>query len=357
MTVRITHIDFMPLNADLVRPFTIATGRLERVTNVAVRVQLNGGAQGWAECPVLPPVTPMTQAQVLGLMGRVRDLLVGAAGKDWRELCAVTQVALVERATVLAALQMAICDAYARDLGQPLLTLFGGRGHRLDTDITIPICPADEAQHLAGGYQRQGFEAIKTKIGCDLDADLRRIEAIRQGFPGCALILDANEGFTADQALSLLDRLEVQGLAPVLFEQPVARDDWAGLARVVRSTNVPIAADESCRSPADARRIVDEGLADVINIKLAKVGVLGALEIIDLARAHGLGLMIGAMVETRLGCGGAAHLVAGAGGFDFIDLDTALLMARDPIVGGYALDGPRISLDRNSHGHGMRLQT
>lgn len=108
-------------------------------------------------------------------------------------------------------------------------------------------------------------------------------------------------------------------LTPILFEQPVHRDDWEGLGHVTNIAKskykVSVAADESCRSLADVRRIAEGNLADVINIKLAKVGVVGALEIIEVARASGLDLMIGGMVETRLAMGFAGHLAAGLGCF------------------------------------------
>lgn len=105
------------------------------------------------------------------------------------------------------------------------------------------------------------------------------------------------------------------GVVPILFEQPVHRDDWEGLNHVSHVAKdrygVSVAADESCRSLHDAQRIIQGNLAHVINIKLAKLGVLGALEIIDVARKAGLALMIGGMVETRLAMGFAGHLAAG----------------------------------------------
>lgn len=105
----------------------------------------------------------------------------------------------------------------------------------------------------------------------------------------------------------------------MLLEQPVHRDDWEGLgfvSRVARDKyGVSVAADESCRSVADVEKIIEGNLADVINIKLAKVGVVGALEIIEIAKASGLKLMIGGMVETRLAMGFAGHLAAGLGCF------------------------------------------
>jgi L-alanine-DL-glutamate epimerase-like enolase superfamily enzyme len=109
------------------------------------------------------------------------------------------------------------------------------------------------------------------------------------------------------------------GLSPILFEQPVHRDDWDGLGYVSKIARerygISVAADESSRSLIDVYRIVEGNIVDVINIKLAKVGVIGALDIVEKARAAGLDLMIGGMVETRLAMGFAGHLAAGLGCF------------------------------------------
>ena len=109
------------------------------------------------------------------------------------------------------------------------------------------------------------------------------------------------------------------GISPVLFEQPVREDDWNGLAEVSRVARerygVHVGADESCQTLFDIQRIVEEDIVDVINIKLAKFGVLGTLRIIDLARNSGLNLAIDSMAETRLATGFAGHLACGLGCF------------------------------------------
>ncbi len=118
---------------------------------------------------------------------------------------------------------------------------------------------------------------------------------------------------------------------------------------------MPVAADESCRTPDDALRIVRDRLAQVINIKLVKCGVVQALEIAAIARAGGLDLMIGGMVETRLAMGFSAHFAAGLGGFQWVDLDTPMLLADDPVEGGCKPAGPNYLLDAETAGHGGRL--
>jgi L-alanine-DL-glutamate epimerase-like enolase superfamily enzyme len=193
------------------------------------------------------------------------------------------------------------------------------------TDISIPICPVEEAMALAARYRSEGFTTIKTKIGLDLDEDVARLTAIHGAHPECALILDANEGFTADEALRFLGELRGAWIESALLEQPVARDDWDGLGRVTL-----------------------EGGVAVLNIKIAKSGVVAVLEIATIAKATGLGLMIGGMVETRLGMRFAACL----GGFDWIDLDTPLLLGEDPIEGGYVPTGADYALSGAMAGHG-----
>ena len=117
-------------------------------------------------------------------------------------------------------------------------------------------------------------------------------------------------------------RLARYGIHPILIEQPVPRDDWAGMQWITRRSPVPVCADESLHSVADVVRVIQLGAAHAINIKLAKFGFLQAVQMANLARAAGLSLMIGSMMETNLSATAAAHFAAGIGGFDFVDLDT-----------------------------------
>ncbi len=129
-----------------------------------------------------------------------------------------------------------------------------------------------------------------------------------------------------------------------LLEQPVPRADWEGLVQVARWAGVPVAADESLSSAADALRIANEQAAQVLNIKLMKCGIAEALDIAAIARVAGLGLMIGGMVESQLAMTVSACFATGQGGFSFVDLDTPLFMAENPFDGGMRYDGGRLDL-------------
>ena len=139
-----------------------------------------------------------------------------------------------------------------------------------------------------------------------------------------------------------------------MLEQPLVREDLDGLAAIRRDTGIPVAADESVRSLADARQVVAQQAADYVNIKIMKTGVMEAHEIALFTLASGLKLMIGGMVETRIAMGCSFSLVLGMKGFEVLDLDTPLLLDHDPVTGGYNYSGPFLSPWRES-GLGMTL--
>ncbi len=116
-----------------------------------------------------------------------------------------------------------------------------------------------------------------------------------------------------------------------------------------------IAADESVRSLADARNLIERNAVDVLNVKIMKCGVVESLDIACLARASGIRLMIGGMVESRVAMGCSWSMVLGLGGFDFLDLDTPLLLSGDPIEGGYVYEGPMLQPWEES-GLGMEMR-
>ncbi|CAG7877216.1 unnamed protein product [Brassica rapa] len=356
-TVKVRKAENRELNVPLLSPFTIASSRLDSVGNVAIRIELGGGCVGWGEAPILPSVTAEDQLTAMAKAREACELL--------RELPEMKLGHILEEiggilpghrfASVRAGVEMAMIDAAAKSVGVPLWKLFGGASNSITTDITIPIVSPAEASYLAAKYREEGFKTLKLKVGKNLKADIEVLQAIREVHPTCSFILDANEGYNTEEAVEVLQKLHEMKVTPVLFEQPVHRDNWEGLRHVTRVAKdrfgVSVAADESCRDLTDLKKIIKDDVVDVVNIKLAKSGVLQALEVIELARSSGIGLMIGGMVETRLAMGFSGHLAAGIGCFRFIDLDTPLLLAGDPVQGGYKALGAFYEFtDEGGHG-------
>jgi L-alanine-DL-glutamate epimerase-like enolase superfamily enzyme len=118
------------------------------------------------------------------------------------------------------------------------------------------------------------------------------------------------------------------------------------MAEVAARSPVPVVADESFRSAEDLDRLLAARAATGVNLKLGKLGgPLATLALGRRARASGLRLMAGAMVETRVGLLAMAHVVAALGGVDWVDLDTAFLLADDPFEGGWTIEGSTLRLD------------
>jgi len=236
-------------------------------------------------------------------------------------------------------MEMAILDALTRSYGIPLYVFFGGASTSVETDMSIPVVTPEHAYELAQDTVKRGINRIKIKVGGDLREDVDRVETVRSGAPQLGITLDANQGYTPGQALLCLEALDDRDIRPLLLEQPVHKDDYEGLRYVTQHTTVPIAADESASNAATVVRLLTLGAVNVVNIKLMKAGILEALDIAALCRVNHIGLMIGAMMESRLATSAAAHLAAGLGGFSFIDLDTPMLLAEDPFTGGYEQRG------------------
>jgi len=352
----ITALEAEPLDIALREPFVIATGQVEAARNVLVRATLADGTVGIGEAAPFPPSGGETQGTALAAVREMAPLVVGQDAAAWRPLAARLTASFEHQATARAGVEVAVLDALARSWGIPLFQFFGGAGSRVVSDISIPIVAPERVAALARQHVANGADTLKLKVGTDVDDDVDRVLALFEAAPDCELILDGNQGYTPTAALELLARLAEEDAEPILFEQPVHRHDLEGLRFVTERARVPVAADEAVHTAADALRVARTGAANVVNIKLMKSGVAEALDIAAVCRAANIGLMVGAMIESRLGCAASAHLVAGLGGFTYVDLDTPMLLASDPFAGGYAQDGMTYALDPAAPGHGVGLR-
>lgn len=339
----ITGLDAEPLDIPLIEPFIIATGRgsSEDTTarNVLVRVTLADGTVGLGEAAPFPPSGGETQETTLAAVRGMAPLAVGADAAAWRPLSATLLASFEHQEAARAAVEIAVLDALTRSWGVPLYAFFGGASLRVETDISIPIERPAHMAALARQYVERGAATLKLKVGVNLDDDVDRVLAVAEAAPECDLILDSNQSYTPTEALELLSLLREEDVQPILLEQPVHRHDLEGLRFVTERAGVPVAADESVHTAADALRIARMGAANVINIKLMKSGIVEALAIAAICRAAHIDLMIGAMMESRLGIAASVHLIAGLGGFTYVDLDTPMLLADDPFRGGFEQEG------------------
>jgi L-Ala-D/L-Glu epimerase len=348
--VSIVDLTVAPLSIPLREPFVIASGRMDATRAALVRATLEDGrgrrATGLGESAALPPVTREDQPELLQVIATAATGLRGAVLGTTEELDRLLRERFPSSDVARAGVESAIVDAAARLQRVPLWRALGGaEAPALVTDITLSISDPERMAAAATQHARAGFTCFKVKVGRDWRADCASLRAVAAAVPGARFRLDANAGFAAREALALLEAALADGLTIECYEQPCAADDLAGMAEVTARTSVPVVADESFRGPGDLDRLLAARAVSGVNLKLAKLGgPLAALALGRRARAEGLGLMAGAMVETRIGLLAMAHVVAALGGVDWVDLDTAFLLADDPFSGGWRVDGPRIQL-------------
>jgi len=234
------------------------------------------------------------------------------------------------------ALDTALWDLRGQSVGLPLWRLWGLDREAMPlSSFTLGLADWETMEIKLA--EAAGYPILKVKVGGADDVHtLRRIRE-RTDRP---IRVDANAGWTRDQAMRLLPALADLGVEFV--EQPLAPDDREGLKWLARSSPLPLWVDESCHVAADVA-----GLADRVSgvvVKLVKTGGPSeALRLIHTARAHGLGLMLGCMIESSLGITAAAHL---GPLFDTLDLDGHWLLATDPFEGVGGEDGRLVLSDR-----------
>jgi L-alanine-DL-glutamate epimerase-like enolase superfamily enzyme len=246
-----------------------------------------------------------------------------------------------------AAAEIALHDLASQLAGQPLFRFLGGTQTSLATDLTISVDALPKMLADVREAMARGFIALKVKLGKHADEDIERVRAISFAANGHAsLRLDANQGWSAEQAIRVMQALESEGIAAELLEQPVAAKDLEGLARVAAAIRTPVMADESVFGPAEVEAIAGRRAARILNIKLVKAAGIGpALAIAQAAREHRLECMMGCMLEGPIGVAAAAHVAAAcADVVTRVDLDGPSLCRFDPVASNVSFDGPAIRL-------------
>jgi len=345
--MRITRFELGLLRVPLRTPFRTALRTVDEIADVVLRLHTGSGQVGHGGAPATAAITGDTHASIIAaLRGHIGPRLVGLPVARLGEACAAIQAALPGNPSAKAAAEIAVYDLWAQLHGAPLYQLLGGGTPRLASDITISVggvegMVADSLQALGAGYT-----ALKIKIGTDPALDLERVRAVHAAVAGRAsLRLDANQGWSPEQAVQVMHQLEAGGIVAELLEQPVAAADLAGLKYVSERIQTPVMADEAVFDPRQAIELLRQRAAAIINIKLMKAGGISrALRIADLAAEHGVRCMVGCMLESAIPAAAAAHLaVARADVVGLVDLDAPALGRYNP-VRGVEFDGPLVRL-------------
>jgi len=338
----------------LKQPFVTALRRVDRLESIVVKLEDDEGHTGWGETAATEAITGQGSGTILADLHTIADRIGKKGAWTITQWNAWLKETVPDDPNARSAVEIALYDLAAQRTGLSLVEFLGGKSRSLKTGITISLGATTAMVTSAREALEQGFDALKIKLGDDPAKDLERVAAIADAVAGRAsLKLDANQGWSVEETITFLQAIEKEGITVDLIEQPLPREAIDALAEVRRHTAIPILADESVFSLADARRVLDTGAADCVNIKLDKSGgITEALAIADLCEARGVACMMGCMLEGAVSVGAAAHVAAARPGtITMIDLDAPLLCAEQPVVGGVRFAGPEIEIpDRSGLG-------
>ncbi len=335
--MRITGVEAWSVDFELAQPYAIAYQDVARATNVLLRLTTDGDLVGSGCAAPDPEVTgERPEATLAALNDAVAPLLRGSDPTRVVYQLERLKEPLAGLPAALAAVDMALLDLVARRAGLPLWKLLGGFRTSIATSVTVGILPSAETVSEARRLVAAGFRILKLKGGRDVESDIARVHAVRRALgPGIALRFDANQGYGLEQAHAFVEATRPCKLE--LLEQPTPAGDPDAMGRLAGS-GLPIMADESLLSLADAFRLARGRLVHMINVKLMKVGGLTeALRIGAVARAGGLAVMVGCMDEATLAIAAGLAFALARPGVRYADLDGHLDLLGDPTTAAVRL--------------------
>jgi o-succinylbenzoate synthase len=355
--MKITDIRFGLLKVPLKTPFKTALRTVEAIEDNVVEVHTDTGHVGYGEAPATAVITGDTHGSILEAIRKfIAPRVIGQEIANLNHITQLIQGALEKNTSAKAAVEIAVYDLFGQLYGVPLYKMLGGGDPVITTDITISVDYIDKMVADSISAVDRGFESLKIKVGKDIGVDIERVKAIYAAVEGRALLrLDANQGWTAKQAVYAIQTLEDAGVRLELVEQPVRAQDMEGMRYVTERVHTPIMADESVFGPMEVIELIRMRAADIINIKLMKTGgISNAIRIADIAALHQVECMIGCMLETSISVAAAVHLaVAKADVITKVDLDGPSLCAFNPVEGGVLFNESEISIT-DAPGLGIR---
>jgi L-alanine-DL-glutamate epimerase-like enolase superfamily enzyme len=344
--MRIVDIESILLDVPLLEPVHGVHGVTRVQRSVVVRVTSDAGFEGWGNVDPTPGYSTVSASEIHDTVRRLGPVLTGADPFNVRRALAVMDREAEARYEAIAAVEMALVDLKARALGVAVHSLLGGRvKDEIAFNAWIGTVPAEQAAREATAWLGRGFRSAKIKVSGAGPEGIARVAAVREAVGArMTLRVDFNESLRPAEAVPFIRRLEPYGLT--LVEQPIRRDDIAGLAEIRRGIGIPLMADESVTGPASLIEIIRREAADLVKVKVMKQGGLHrTLAMVELAAAAGLRVVIGHGFGLTLSTLAEAAVAAVADAIvDGCEAVGPLKMAADVVVEPVRLDAGAIRL-------------
>lgn len=333
--VIIRQVELYKLSIPLKEPFITSLGRDDHAENVLVKIITDKDIAGFGECSPYMAINGESQDTCFVVGQYFAKLFKGKNALAVEERIADMDKLIYGNSSIKSAFDMALYDIAAQNAGVPLYKFLGGENNKtIVTDYTVSIGEIDKMVADAIKIKKEGYPAIKVKLGQDGKRDVERIKAIRAAVGNeIPLRIDANQGWFLEEAIETLQALATFSIQHC--EEPIPRWDFMNLPKVKKESPIPVMADESCSDEHDAERLIHLKACDYFNIKLGKSGgIFKALKMVKLAEANNIHLQVGAFMESRLAMTAFAHFALCSPLIVHYDFDTALMFSEDPVSGG-----------------------
>ncbi|WP_297764352.1 mandelate racemase/muconate lactonizing enzyme family protein [uncultured Muriicola sp.] len=334
----ITRVSYERIDLQLSIPYTIAYETVSEISNYILKIETNTMMVGYGCAAPDLEVTGETPEMVeVAIRNFIIPLLKGSSPFHYARLLQDLKIHCKDDSSALAMVDMALLDLVSKKANLPLYQFLGGYRDSIATSITVGIMPLDETLEQAKEFILQGFSILKIKGGLVLEEDIAKMIQLRERFPDIVLRFDGNQGYSVKDSIAFVNATASVGIE--IFEQPTRKKRGKKLGKVTHRVGVPVMADESLKTLADAFNLARNDWIDMVNIKLMKVGgILEGMHINSVARAAGLEAMVGCLDESALGISAGLHFALSRPNIHFADLDGHLDLENDPFTGLFRLE-------------------
>jgi len=329
--MKISALETWPANMTLSEPYNIAYEHVDSSTNIFLKIATDRHIIGYGCAAPDLQITGETPESVTNVLkDLVEPSIKGSDPLRTTMILEKLKPLMKGQPSALAAVDMALYDILGKACNQPLWRLLGGFRDRVKTSITIGIMSELETVVHAWDMVKRGFKCLKLKGGIDVNSDIDRVMKVREAVgKDIEIRFDANQGFSVDETIRFVKETGKANLE--LIEQPTAKNQPNLLEKVTNRVQIPVMADESLMTLRDAFRIARGGLADMVNVKLMKVGGISeALQINAVARSARMEVMVGCMDESALAIAAGLHFALARPNVRYADLDGHLGLKGDP---------------------------
>ena len=339
----IVAVEAIPVRFPMRRAGVFASGRIDVAENVLVRVRSESGLTGQAEAQARPYTYGGGQESIVAA---VRDelgpRLIGHSALRTESLYELAAVPGADR-VARGALDVAVWDLAGLLLGQPTQRLLGGYATEVPVAHMVSLGASGAmAEEALEAHERFGVTTFKVKVGREPDLDVAAVAAVREALPDSELYVDANRGWSVEQALAAIPRLVDLGVRAI--EEPIDVRDTEGRLRVAAASAVPLAGDESCTSLEAVAAARAEGAVGQVSVKAARTGFTESRRIAAFCTGSDLAVVVGSQYEGALGAFASVALATAQAATsarpaevtNFADLATDLVAEGPRIAGGYA---------------------